>query len=130
MEGRPGFSRDDQRQRLEFHLGLGPQKAISYLPIKTVEKILGLSLLEYVSMVESAGDKAIVLGVDECCIDSGAVYAYSPNDLRVILKDAESLLLGHGWPASPVDFIRKLAAEWLDQDNPVLPIVRTAFGDG
>jgi len=39
MEGHPGFSLEDPEQILEIHLKLGLRKAVSYLPIKTVEKI-------------------------------------------------------------------------------------------
>jgi len=91
---------------------------------------MSLSLHEYVSMIESAGNKAIVLNTDECCIGSWAVFAYSPKGLTEILRESGPLLLKRGWPAGPVDFIKKLAAEWLDQDNAMLPVVRRAFGDG
>jgi len=85
---------------------------------------------EYISMIERAGHKAIVLGMDECCISSGAVYAYSAKDLTEILNSSVPLLREHGWPANPAGFVRKVAAEWLDKDHPMLPVIRRAFGDG
>jgi hypothetical protein len=117
-------------QLLEEHLNLGRHKAVSYLPIKTVEKVAGLSVQAYVSMIERAGRQAIVLGIDECCILSGAVYAYSSKDLMEILANSEPLLRAHGWSTDPERFIRKLAGGWLDTGNAILPVVRKAFGDG
>jgi len=60
---------------------------------------------------------------------SGAVYAYSYKDLDNVLKDNHAILSEHGWPDSPVDFVRRIAAEWLDEEHPIMPVIMKAFGD-
>ena len=83
----PSFSPEDRKQILESHLDIGQQKPVSYLPINTIENVLSLSINEYVAMVEEKGHRAIVLGPGECCIKSGAVYAYDCRALGDILHD-------------------------------------------
>lgn len=128
-EGRPGVSPVSETL-LESRVDLGPRKAVSYLPIETIEKELGLSVHAYVSMLEGAGHQAIVLGMEDCGVAPGAVYAYSENDLAEILKNSEPLLREQEWPTRPADFIRKLAVERLDQEHALLPVIRKAFGKG
>jgi hypothetical protein len=70
-----------------------------------------------------------VFGAEDCCISSGAVYAFNCHYLSKILKDNQTILSEHGWPITPVDFIRRIAAEWVDEENPIMPVVRKAFGD-
>jgi hypothetical protein len=126
-EGRPGVSPFGETL-LESRLDVGPRTAVSFLPIDTIERELGLSVQAYVSMVERAGHQAIVLGIEDCGVAS--VYAYSESDLAEILKSSEPLLREQGWPASPADFIRKLAAERIDAKHALLPVIRRAFGKG
>src|SRR5882672_5140381 len=74
--------RENAKQILHSHLSLGRRKAVSYLPIKTVEKVIGLTVTEYRSMVEATGNRCSIFGPKDCCIDSGAIYAYSYHDLH------------------------------------------------
>src|ERR1043165_2597062 len=76
-----------RRQLLAKHINVGRQKAVSYLPLKTVEGMLGLSIDEYRGLIEQAGNKCVVFSSSETCIDSGAVFAYSVVDLNAILTD-------------------------------------------
>src|SRR5262245_528162 len=114
---------------LEAHLSVGPHKPVSYLPIRTVENVLGLTVPTYMSLIEKSGNKAAVFEKSQCCINSGAVYAYSDRDLRNILKANQAALVRHGWPATPGRFIRKISSRWLDFDDPVMPVVKKVFGD-
>jgi len=122
-------SPEDRKQILENHLNIGQQKAISYLPINTIENVLSLSVDEYVAMIEEKGHRAIVLSPQECCIKSGAVYAYSRQDLHDILRDNNEILIKYGWPIKSDDFIRKIAAEWQDRDSGLYQVIKRAFGD-
>jgi hypothetical protein len=114
---------------LESHLKVGPQKPVSYLPINTIENVIGIAIPVYVSMIESSGNKSIVFKSDECCIKSGAVYAYSERDLVDVLNINRERLSDHGWPADVDNFIRRIASEWLDEGSLLMPVVRAAFGD-
>ncbi len=128
-EGRSGVSPFSETL-LKSRMDVGALKPLSQLPIQTIENELGLSVDAYVSLLEAAGHRAIVLGVDDGVIAPGVVYAYSEIDLAEILKNSAPLLREQGWPTSPADFIRKLAAERLDHRHALLPVIRRAFGKG
>jgi hypothetical protein len=118
------------RRILDSHLNVGREKPVSYLPIRTVEEVLGITVPGYRSMIAKLGNQSSVFSADECCIKSGAVYAYSYSDLGDFLQQNQVILYENGWPAIPADFIRRIASEWLDDENPILSVVRKAFGEG
>jgi hypothetical protein len=120
---------EDAKRLVDNHLKIGPEKPVSYLPIKTVEKVIGISVQDYMSLIERSGNEGIVFGAEDCCINSGAVYAFNCHYLSKILKDNQTILSEHGWPATPVDFILRIAAEWVDEESPIMPVIRKAFGD-
>lgn|SRR6476469_2037156 len=124
------FLQDYKRRTLKEHVTLGQQKAMSYLPLKTIERVLGLTVDEYRREIEQAGNECIVLSEDETCIQSGAVYAYNRTFLALLLEQYSGLLSAQNWPKSPEGFIRNVAARWYADDEPVMPLVRAAFGDG
>jgi hypothetical protein len=114
---------------LDSHLKVGKEKPVSYLPIKTVEDVIGITIQKYKSMIERLGSRGSVFSAEECCIKSGAVYAYSDVYLDQILKANKDVLSENGWPIVPDDFIRKIASEWLDDESPIMPVVKKAFGE-
>jgi hypothetical protein len=122
------FEEEDKKNILKEHLGIGPNKSVSYLPISTIEKVLGLTTTEYEALVTNAGRVALTLSPEECCVKSGAVYAFSTSDLEAILLENVDILLRHSWPVSPSDFIRRMGATWLGSEDPILPIVQKVFG--
>jgi hypothetical protein len=113
---------------LVAHLNIGPDKPVSYLPIKTIEKVIGLTIAEYRSLIEKSGNEAAVFDADVSCIASGAVYAYGPAHLERLLRDNRSVLAEHNWPTAPAEFIKRAAGEWLEDTHPVMPIITKAFG--
>jgi hypothetical protein len=120
---------DDVASILNAHRRLGPHKPVSYLPIRTIESVLGLSVGEYRAMIEQAGFRCLVIPANESCIASGSVHAYSEFALADVLSAHATALSEHGWPTSSEAFVRRIAAEWLEDGHPVLPIVQIAFGD-
>ena len=123
------FPEEHRRWTLNEHLNVGCRKPISYLPVKTIEKVLGLTISDYRSKVEQLGNKSVVFSAKERCIESGAVYAYSDAALEAVLKAHADILNACHWPTSTDEFVRKIASEWLEEDAPVLPVIRAAFGD-
>ena len=115
---------------LENHLNIGSTKSLSYLPVATIEQVIGISVPEYLSLIEESGNQFAVFTSKECCIKSGAVYAYSSRDLENILKASREVLTRNDWPTNSKDFIRKLASEWLNDESPMLPVVKKIFGEG
>jgi len=119
----------DAKQIVERHLAVGPRKSVSYLPVETIETVIGLPVQEYASLIERSGHEAIILGAGDCCIKSGAVYAYSCKDFNDILSRNQVVLMDHQWPTTPADFIARMAATWLGGDHPVMSVIRQAFGE-
>src|SRR3981189_978847 len=113
---------------LNPHWRLGPHKPVSYLPIRTIESVLGLSVDEYWAMIEQAGFRCLVIPASESCIASGSVHAYSELALADVLRAHATALSEHRWPTSSEAFVRRIAAEWLEDGRPALPLVPITFG--
>ena len=111
------------------HTNLGCLKPVSYLPISAIKSVLGMSVKEYCQIIENGGNKAVEFGPDVCCIKSGAVFAYNEDALARILDAHQELLSENMWPSNTEDFIQKISSEWFDEINPVMPVIRQAFGD-
>jgi hypothetical protein len=125
-----GHLSENAKLILREHLKVGSEKPISYLPIRTVEKVIGITVVAYEAMIQNLGHQCAVFQPAESCINSGAIYAYSEPDLVNILKHNHEILTKHGWPVTPADFVKRMASEWLDEESPIKPIVRAAFGEG
>jgi hypothetical protein len=108
---------------------LGPQKAVSYLPINTIENVLHLTVPIYRSLVADGGHQSLLFADGECCIGSGAIYAYSPDDLGAVLFESRPILASNDWPTSQIEFLKRVAALWVEPGSPVLPVIRRAFGE-
>ena len=114
---------------LESFTRVGPDKAIGYLPMPTVLKILRLTI-PAVEREFASGHRAVLpLGPDKCCINGGAVYVFDQMALAALLRTSGAQLARLGWPADNEGFVRKIAAEWLGDDHPLMGLVREAFGD-
>jgi len=50
----------DARRILNDHLKVGREKPVSYLPIRTVESVIGLTIPIYASLVERSGNNVAV----------------------------------------------------------------------
>lgn len=71
---------------LESHLNIGREKPVSYLPLNTIERVIGIQISEYTAMIEALKNEFSVFTSEECCINSGAVFAYSHRDLANVLR--------------------------------------------
>ena len=118
------------QETLSTHLHVGRKKPMSYLPIYTIERVIGITISEYRSMAEKLGKQCVVFSADESCIKSGAVYVYCRTALHDILESNRDLLISRGWPTAPGEFIKRIASEWLCPEDPILPVVKRAFGEG
>lgn len=123
------FMNEDARRILDNHLRVGPEKPVSYLPINTINKVIGIEVAKYESLISESGSKSLVFSPEDCCIKSGAVYAYHESGLRNILESNKNILLDNNWPSDPVGFITRMADEWLENESPIMPVIRSAFGD-
>jgi hypothetical protein len=114
---------------LQRHLNVGWDKPISYLPIRTIEDVIGIPVATYVELIANGGNEYMIFDAEQSCIQSGAVYAFSFSDLARVLDQHSRLLSLHGWPSTPIDFIQRIASEWLDPGDPIMIVIRRSFGE-
>ncbi|AMJ60499.1 hypothetical protein [Bosea sp. PAMC 26642] len=114
---------------LESLAQVGRDKAIGYLPMPTVLKILRLTIPAVEREFANSDRSVLALSPDECCINGGAVYVFDQQALAALLRASDALLASLGWPTDNEGFVRKIAAEWLTADHPLIGLVREAFGD-
>ena len=114
---------------LESHLNRGEFKPVSYLPSKTITKVLGMTLDSYMAMARDRGFCCISPGPGESRINSGAVYVFDDVCLNCVLAQRKDVLSENGWPFDNAAFIRRMATDRLDGQNPILPVIRRVFGD-
>jgi hypothetical protein len=55
----------DARRILDEHLAVGRAKPVSYLPIKTIEDVIGITIQVYASLIEKSGNKAAIFAASE-----------------------------------------------------------------
>src|ERR1700712_922622 len=91
------FSDKDAKRMLDRHIRVGPEKPISYLPINAINNVLGMEISTYTSLAKDFDAKILIFSPDDCCIKSGAVYAYDDDALRKILEDNKKVLIENGW---------------------------------
>ena len=119
----------DLQDTLRRHTTLGPHKLVSYLPRNTIENVMRMPLATYTSMIENNGGSYLIFGEDECCIASGAVYAFLPKELSAVLRTNKSVLAKVGLPYEPTAFIQAIAATWFETGAQVMPLLKELFGD-
>jgi hypothetical protein len=117
------------KDMLEHHLNVGREKPVSYLPIRTIEDVIKISVEAYVALFDDTGNRCVVFRGENCCINSGAVYAYSPEELGRVLDESGRLLAEHGWPVVPADFIKRIASDWLGSQDPIMSVIKQSFGE-
>jgi hypothetical protein len=120
---------DERTSVLDDLTRVGPDKALGYLPLQTISRVLGLNVEDVIANERSRGLAALLLGPERCCINSGALYVYDPVALDAILRSSRSMLERAGFPTSAEPFIRTIAREWLNSDHPLMPLVKAAFAD-
>ena len=122
--------RDQVLQKLLYdHLGVGSVKPISYLPIRTIEKHLGLSVDAYVRMAQESGKSAVVTAAEQSSILSGTVHLFDRASLQRILDKNEDALRTANSPVDAAGFVGAIARDWLPMDHPLIDVIREAFGD-
>lgn len=108
---------------------VGRDKAIGYLPLYTIRDIMGLDVEDLVVEAKSRALSALVFGPAECCIKSGALYVFDQQSLAALLTASIGALISGGWPTEPDGFVRAVAADWVEPEHPVMPVIRKAFGE-
>jgi hypothetical protein len=107
----------------------GRTKPIGYLPLNTIRKFLDAKPEDVARVAEGRGLSPVIFGTDECCIESGALYVYERASLSQLLAENPALLRQAELPAEPESFVRAIAAHWFERDEPIMNLIRAAFGE-
>lgn len=120
---------EDLKDMLRRHTKLDANKVVSYLPLNTIENVMRMSVGTYTSIIENNGGRYLIFHENECCISSGAVYAFLPEELSGILKINKDILAVVGIPSDPTGFIRAIAVTWFEHGANITPLLKKLFGD-
>lgn len=123
------FSSDYISDLLWRHTSFKNPKSVSYLPINTIERIVGMRVSDYQSLISKAGNQSVVFESGRCFVGSGAVYAFNEENLSAALKENAALLSEIDWPRNPRLFVEKVAAEWYEKEHPIRPLINQVFGE-
>ena len=118
-----------ERQSILDSLSISGQKPLGYLPLATIEKVLAMDVAELTNSLQGRGAKVAIFSKDDCCIKSGALYAYDPTALQKVLNAAAEPLSQGGWPSSADAFVKKVAKVWIDETDPIYEVILRAFGE-
>jgi hypothetical protein len=108
---------------------VGNAKPLGYLPLTTLEKHLAMDVTEVADSFAKRGLKARVFLANECCINSGALYVYDPATLQSVLNAASDVLERNKWPISAELFVDRVAKFWVEENDPVYPVIQRVFGE-
>ena len=122
---------NEQTRQLVFGslAAVGNAKPVGYLPLATLEKHLAMDVTEVADSFGERGLKTRVFLANECCINSGALYVYDPSALQSVLNAASDVLERNKWPISAELFVDRLAKFWIEESDPVYPVIQRAFGN-
>ncbi|MFT3673507.1 hypothetical protein [Aestuariivirga sp.] len=120
------MSSDDAELILASWSRVGKDKAVGYLPLRTVEKILNLDRRWIESYCTERGLQFKVFGQDETCIQSGAVYIWSEQQLNLLLGKHHLHRDAH---LSTNEFISLIAKRWFTENDDMMSLIRAAFAD-
>jgi len=119
----------ERDQILQSLYGVGPKKAIGYLPLYTLREFLQIDPREMADQVALRGLTTAIFNVEQCRIKSGAIYFYDRDELQKLLNSSAGSLTQCGLPIDPDHFLKEIAATWYEPEHPVYPIISAAFGE-
>jgi hypothetical protein len=125
----PELTLGEQANILRNLIEVGSTKSIGYLPLCTIRDFLGKDVRILAKEAINRGMSAIIVGPNECCIKSGALYVYNDSMLSNVLTSNLPLLRAAGCPMTPARFVRHIAATWFDANERIIPVIKSAFGD-
>jgi len=120
---------EERDQILQSLYGVGPEKAIGYLPLYTLAEFLQIDPYQLAEHIALSDRTAVIFNAEQCRIKSGAIYVYDRVELQGILAASDTLLTKNGLSIDPDKFVEEIAATWFEPEHPVYPIIVTAFGE-
>lgn len=109
--------------------GVGPSKAVGYLPLRTLEKLLLLCPEAVAAGFTARGLATARFAPEESCIGSGALHVFHRTALHALLAKQAEAVRSAGLPLDPDRFVARIATTWFDENHPAIPIIAAAFGN-
>jgi hypothetical protein len=101
---------------------VGPKKAVGYLPLPAIKNFLNATVDSVKATYIERGLKCVEFSEDETCVNGGALFVYDEISFKKILDQFDI-------EVTPLEFIKIIAADWLDNDDPRMPVVRALYAD-
>jgi hypothetical protein len=102
---------------------VGPNKAFGYLPLYTIIDILGVDPEDLIAEAHMQGLSTIVLGPEQCCIKSGALYVYDSATLEQLLQMSADLMRTNVLSIEPELFVKQIAATRFEPTEQVYSVL-------
>jgi hypothetical protein len=108
---------------------VGATKAVGYLPLYTIERVLGQNPAELVQHYRQKGLCVRVFDQNECCIKSGALFVWDYDQASRCIKEFGKSVTEKGWPIDANVVLENIATEWFEKDDPIMPLVYALYGE-
>jgi hypothetical protein len=121
---------DEKRDVLLHSLtDVGVSKPIGYLPLYTIKEFLRSDPQTLANDLAERGLITAQFAERDCCIKSGALYAYHRSALRDLLLKYAAAVRVAGLPLDPDEFVAHIAANWYELGHAAHPFIAAAFGE-
>lgn len=108
---------------------VGKVKPLGYLPLDTI-RVYNREDPEVVAKrAKESGLYAILFSEEESRVRSGALYIADIASLNELLLANRTTLLEYGWPADPLNFIRRVTTESAPKKTVLFDLIADAFAD-
>jgi hypothetical protein len=108
---------------------VGRTKAVGYLPLATLEKVLGLEPEELRKQSIARSLEVRIFEEGKCCIKSGAIFVYDSVLFKKIAEKFREEILARGWIAECDFLIERIATNWFSEQEPVLQFISALYGE-
>lgn len=108
---------------------VGKTKAVGYLPIYTITKVLNDTINARIGPLVKRGLKVRVFGEEETCIKSGALFVYNHDMVLTIIEKYKVEIASRNWNPSPEFIIERIACEWFESTTPIMEFIRDLYND-
>lgn len=122
---------DEQAQKIWASLNeIGVTKAAGYLPLHTVETLLGKTREDVARTLSKRGICVWILDEDRSPIESGAVFAFQRIMAERIIARHQDILREKNWPSDVDRVMTEIAAAWFEVNDPAMPLIRELYNNG
>jgi hypothetical protein len=108
---------------------VGATKAVGYLPLSTIERVLEQNPAKLVQHYRQKGLCVRVFDENESCIKSGALFVWDHDQALRYINEFDKSVTEKGWPIDADVVLANIAAEWFEKDDPIMPLIYALYGE-